>query len=726
MCKQSIVLCRISSHPTGKASCLFQSGVYNLAMPRFLLICLMLLVFSTHAADELEALKTAAEQGDSLAQLNLGRLYDKGEGVSEDDAEAVHWLRKAAEQGLAEAQNYLGYMYNRGEGVTQDHEEAVHWFRKAAEQGLAKAQSNLGSMYYRGEGVAQDYDEAVFWQRKAAEQGYIQAQDSLGVMYLKGEGVSQDYAKAVFWWRKAAEQGHGKTQMKLVHMYTEGKGVPKDATKAMYWTRKAAEQGEPLAQSMLGSMYYGGDGVPKNDAEAVHWFRKAAEQGEPLPQLMLGAMYASGDGVPEDDAEAVRWYHKAAEQGLAKAQSYLGSMYYRGEGVTQDYGEAVHWYRKAAEQGHVQAQYNLGVTYLKGEGVPQDYVQAYAWIDIAASQGDESSIKARETVIEGLTSAEIAKANGLSREYAKAYGFTYKEQETTQIVRQKRKPPWTIHEFKIIENKDISASNGRTRRKIFVMAPTAATREDRIATIMEAAMQVSQKYHSLFVAAHLLPYESSNNSIARIDYAPDGCGVSGENCTGEVWTDANSSDKQFTQEEVEIGKAWYKHKNEFKELDKELGFETVNETRLKEFLAREFNATPEHITEQITNTFFVFPSKIALPDQLRRRGKLSSKEKKALEKAAERTEKKRKGWHCLSSWDGSHPQFKNDVKARLNDPDSFKHDTTRVGSNQKGKHQIRMVFRARNAFGGMVRNTAIGTYDNETCKHVLSDIVSNF
>ena len=587
-------------------------------MSRFLLICLMLLVCSTHAADELKVLKTAAEQGEPLAQLKLGG------------------------------------MYYHGEEVSQNYGEAVHWYRKAADQGLAKAQYNLGSMYYRGEGVSQDYDEAVFWWRMAAEQGQIQAQYNLGVAYLKGEGVSQDYSKAVFWWRKAAEQGHAKSQMRLVHMYTEGKGVPKDAAKAMHWTRKAAEQS------------------------------------------------------------------------LVEAQHYLGSMYYRGEGVSQDYGEAVHWYRKAAEQGHIQAQYNLGVTYFKGEGVPQDYVQAYAWFGIAAAQGDESSKKARKVVIEGLTSTEIAKAKELSREYAKAYGLTYKEQDTTQIVRQEQKPPWTVHEFKIIENKDISAFNGRTRRKIFVMAPTAITKEDRIATIMEAAVRVSQKHHSLFVAAHMLPYESSNNSIARIDYAPDGCGVSGEDCTGEVWTDAHSSDKQFTEEEVEVGKAWYKHKDEFKEFDKGLGFETINETRLKEFLARKFNTTPEHITEQIANTFFIYPGKIALPDQLRQRDKLPKKEKKALEKAAEQVYEKRRGWHCLSSWDGSHPQFKNDVKARLNDPDSFKHDITRVGSNQKGKHQIRMVFRARNALGGVVKNTAIGTYDNETCKHVLSDIVSNF
>jgi TPR repeat protein len=35
-------------------------------------------------------------------------------------------------------------MYDSGEGVAQDHAEAVIWYTLAAEQGLAAAQLNLG------------------------------------------------------------------------------------------------------------------------------------------------------------------------------------------------------------------------------------------------------------------------------------------------------------------------------------------------------------------------------------------------------------------------------------------------------------------------------------------------------------------------------------------------------------------------------------------------------
>jgi hypothetical protein len=41
-----------------------------------------------------------AEQGSAQAQVNLGRLYENGEGVAQDPAAAMAWYRKAAEQGV--------------------------------------------------------------------------------------------------------------------------------------------------------------------------------------------------------------------------------------------------------------------------------------------------------------------------------------------------------------------------------------------------------------------------------------------------------------------------------------------------------------------------------------------------------------------------------------------------------------------------------------------------
>jgi TPR repeat protein len=91
-----------------------------------------------------------AEQGDARAQRSLGIMYLKGEGVPQDDAEAVKWYRLAAKQGHADAQYNLGVKYGSGEGVLQDDAEAAKWYRLAAEQGHAQAQNILGQLYRKG------------------------------------------------------------------------------------------------------------------------------------------------------------------------------------------------------------------------------------------------------------------------------------------------------------------------------------------------------------------------------------------------------------------------------------------------------------------------------------------------------------------------------------------------------------------------------------------------
>ncbi len=52
---------------------------------------------------EAEKEKKAAEQGDAVAQLNLGNGYYFGNGVEKDLKQAVYWYQKAADQGYEDA-----------------------------------------------------------------------------------------------------------------------------------------------------------------------------------------------------------------------------------------------------------------------------------------------------------------------------------------------------------------------------------------------------------------------------------------------------------------------------------------------------------------------------------------------------------------------------------------------------------------------------------------------
>jgi hypothetical protein len=232
---------------------------------------------------------------------------------------AFQETRARAEKGEAAAQSELGLMYDLGQGVAQDYAEAVKWLRKAAEQGHPGAQLLLGLHCQNGDGIRQDYAEAVKWLRKAAEQGGAAAQYSLGVCYDRGHGVTQDYAEAVKWYRKAAGQGDPMAQYNLGVCYSRGQGVPQDDAEAVKWYRKAAGQDVLAAEYNLGLCCHDGRGVAPNYGEAVKWFHKAAEQGDAAAQYDLGFMYGGGQGVPQDYVEAYKWYNLAAAQNETNA-----------------------------------------------------------------------------------------------------------------------------------------------------------------------------------------------------------------------------------------------------------------------------------------------------------------------------------------------------------------------------------------------------------------------
>ncbi len=70
-------------------------------------------------------------------------------------------------------------MYREGNGVQQDDYEAVKWYRKSAEQGNALGQAFLAQMYESGRGVNKDIAAAGILYRQAASQGSPYAKDAL-------------------------------------------------------------------------------------------------------------------------------------------------------------------------------------------------------------------------------------------------------------------------------------------------------------------------------------------------------------------------------------------------------------------------------------------------------------------------------------------------------------------------------------------------------------------
>ncbi len=183
--------------------------------------------------------KPLAENGYSIAQYSLAKLFDSGGGaIVQNPLQAALWYRQAAAQGVAAAQNNLAIMYARGRGVPQSMERAAQLWHQAAEGGHAMAKYNLALSYFNGDGVDVDRETAVDWFLRAGEARVSEAQFALGQLYRQGIGLPLDLELALAWYRAAADQGHGEAARQATLLHEAGvreeapRPIPQDDTGA--------------------------------------------------------------------------------------------------------------------------------------------------------------------------------------------------------------------------------------------------------------------------------------------------------------------------------------------------------------------------------------------------------------------------------------------------------------------------------------------------------------
>lgn len=166
-------------------------------------------------AKGVQSLEYAAERGHALAQWKLGRMYQAGDGVEQDDLKAFEYFRGIAANHaddnpdgpqarfVASAFVALGHYYLEGIPNTKIKAEpsrarqmfdyAASYFRDA------EAQYYLARMYLNGTGAPQDPRTAARWFGLSAQKGQCQAQAMLGAMLFAGDHVPRQAARGVMW-----------------------------------------------------------------------------------------------------------------------------------------------------------------------------------------------------------------------------------------------------------------------------------------------------------------------------------------------------------------------------------------------------------------------------------------------------------------------------------------------------------------------------------------------
>jgi TPR repeat protein len=119
----------------------------------------------------------------------------------------MHDLMMTAIQGDAAAAYQLGYLFETGDGVPQDEKEALPWYLMGAQKGHSKAQFNLAVMLDEGRGQTPDMRKAFHWYEKAAQQGESNAQYNLALFCTLGKGCEVNLVLAHMWFAWAARKG---------------------------------------------------------------------------------------------------------------------------------------------------------------------------------------------------------------------------------------------------------------------------------------------------------------------------------------------------------------------------------------------------------------------------------------------------------------------------------------------------------------------------------------
>ncbi|TAL01515.1 MAG: trypsin-like serine protease [Rhodospirillaceae bacterium] len=213
---------------------------------------------------------------------------NRGAAQKADLPPAMRLLMPLAAQGNATAQNDLGVMYDTGNGVPQDYAEAVKWFRKSAEQGNPVAQYNLGAKYGNGQGIAQDPKESLKWFRLAAAQGYGRGFYNIAAAFINGEVVPRDYVIAAMYFDLAAG---------VLSADDAAKAVANRDRILANLTPAQVQQEHDMAQKCRASQFKQCEGLADTGAAD-----RAPSAGAPLQAGMPGTMstgsafFINGDG----------------------------------------------------------------------------------------------------------------------------------------------------------------------------------------------------------------------------------------------------------------------------------------------------------------------------------------------------------------------------------------------------------------------------------------------
>jgi uncharacterized protein len=368
-----------------------------------------------------------ANNGNALAQHELGIRYITGQGFPADTVKAAYWIGKAARQNLPGACYNYGILLNNGWGIKWNPFEAFEYFKIAAHNDMPQAEYVMGISYISDLLVKRDWGKAYHWIKKSADNGFKPAEETLkelkknisfsnidtsdnSIDNIKQDTASQSDKLST---GNALNSGNGlvfidfntvndtvgdisnKTILRdLLHPGDEG------LANAMHLSKKEdttfvfdstslkklvdfANAGSPEALTLLGRLYELGIHFPKNIIMAAVYYIRAIKMDSPRSPVLLWKM-----AKKDDFYEVLK--NRTDEKDPAAMFVWYG-LYTLGYNVQIVESDALKLLKNSAGLKFVPSLNELGLDYYTGKFVKKSQSNAISVWQVAENLGSSEA-----------------------------------------------------------------------------------------------------------------------------------------------------------------------------------------------------------------------------------------------------------------------------------------------------------------------------------------------
>ncbi|MGL4768030.1 MAG: tetratricopeptide repeat protein [Formosimonas sp.] len=233
-----------------------------------------------------------AVKGDATAQYAIGMMLMYGQGMKPRRREALQWFHQAAKQREVEAMRQLLWLYNAGQYVEKDEAQARLWATRLEEAGEVDGTKYLASADSESKDLAvlnRAIERHLSYVDKEPESYFEQYR--LGLAYAhRSHFIEADKALAREWLTLAEKHSpEGFVRFPILGRYFIAGAADEKKDEVSAEDLKLAEQGDAVAQLRLANALR----EQKEYAQAYQWTKKAADQNNSRALRALGEAHES-------------------------------------------------------------------------------------------------------------------------------------------------------------------------------------------------------------------------------------------------------------------------------------------------------------------------------------------------------------------------------------------------------------------------------------------------